>query len=196
MSVTPLGDFNNALIKIIDDQRNNLSLLEFSINDIVPSSNPIFPEASGSKSVSYTEEIIYPTRTGSSLSSNGIIAQTQIKYAKALYKHPNGNQYTKVSANNHVGGGQWGSYVGGNGAEYDSVSGAEYSPGYETNIIQTSSYTFSGAVSFTLYGIGVTLNNTTLSSSQNKWNFKFKSGYDFVKYKIYNKGTKNNLTAR
>jgi hypothetical protein len=42
VSVSSLGDFNNALIRIFDEQ-NNCSLLEFSINDIYQSSNPIIP---------------------------------------------------------------------------------------------------------------------------------------------------------
>jgi hypothetical protein len=42
VSVSSLGDFNNALIQIFDVQ-SNLSLLELSINDIYQSNNPIIP---------------------------------------------------------------------------------------------------------------------------------------------------------
>lgn len=134
--------------------------------------------------------------SNTSLTSNGKYAQTKIKYSKQKFKHPNGNQYTKITATNFIGGSNWGNSVGGNGKSFTSVGGTEYLPGGATTIEQESSVSFTGAVSFSVYGQSVSLTNTTASSTNNKWYFKFLTGQGYKQYKIYNKGTKNNLTAR
>jgi hypothetical protein len=70
VSISSLEDFNNALIRIFDEE-NKCSLLEFSINDIYQSSNPIIPALEKS----YKEDI-FPSPTF------GIVEITSFKILK------------------------------------------------------------------------------------------------------------------
>ena len=151
-------------------------------------------EVSGSKSITFTDDSAFPALQNTSVNSLGRIAQTKIRYHKTIWEHPNGNSYTKVSANSALGGTNWGNSVGGNGASWYSVSGSEVMPGSAITKTQSTSNTYSKAASVSVYGGGVFLNNTTLSSSQNQWRFEFATGTGFGAYKIY--GVKHNLTAR
>ncbi|QFT89117.1 hypothetical protein FIU87_10705 [Bacillus sp. THAF10] len=156
-------------------------------------------EASGSSSVTLSGTTTFPLVTSTLLTSNGKIAQTQIEYSRSIYRTISGNEHTKVTAQNFVGGSRWSSSITCcNGASYNSVDGPEFTPGTGSSHeeTQTSSYTFSHAVGVTVYGNTVNLNNTTTTSTGNKWKFLFKSGYGYQKYKLYNQGTRKNLTAR
>lgn len=160
----------------------------------------VFPSGSvelgGTKSVSSSTTETYPTLQHTSLTSSGRMAQTQIRYSKTRYKHPNGNEYTKVSPSSVVGGTNWGSYVSGNGASFSSVSGVTYLPGSTRTQSQTSTNTFTAAASVSVYGSSIGLNSSISTGATNKWTFNFLTGQGYSSYKIYNVGTKNNLTAK
>jgi hypothetical protein len=153
-------------------------------------------ESSGSSSKTFSSVTQYPTLTGSSLSSPGRYAQTEIRYAKTRYTKVKGSgpsEYTKVSAYQVLGGTRWGSYIYANGASYSSVTGPSYLPGSVHTATQEKSNTFTAQAGTTVYSTSVSLSATTASTAQNKWKFSFGSGY--TRYKIYNYGSKFNLTA-
>ena len=154
-------------------------------------------ESSGSTSKTVSEKVTYPAMTGTYLSSPGKIAQTEVEYAKTVYKKVKGSgpeEYTKVYANKVLGGNNWGSTVYGNGSSFNTVSGSTYLPNSVVDITQDYSNTFTNQASTSVYGTSVGLNVTVSSSDQNNWNFKF--GNRYTAYKVYNKGSKNNLTAK
>jgi hypothetical protein len=153
-------------------------------------------EVSGSSSVTYSRTENFPVRSATSLTASGRWAQTQIKYSKQVWGHPNGNEYTKKSATSFVGGQNWGGYVGGNGASFYNVSGSEFFPGGSTIIEHTSAKTNTTGVSLSAYGVTTSLSGTVNSSTGIKWKFIGLTGQGYAKYKIYNSPTVNNLTAR
>ncbi|MGN1402343.1 MAG: hypothetical protein ACI4XL_12675 [Bacillus sp. (in: firmicutes)] len=153
-------------------------------------------EGSGSTSLTISEKVTFPALQGSSINSLGKWAQAEVKYAKSIYRHPNGNEFTKISAYDFIGGSKWGSPVSGNGANFDNVSGSSYTAGTTTTIALSSSVTNSSSVALKVYASSVGLNNTTISTTDTDWLFEFLKGMGFKTYKVYNKGQRNNLTAK
>ncbi|MCZ0704407.1 hypothetical protein J2T56_002776 [Natronobacillus azotifigens] len=154
-------------------------------------------EVSGSSSISYGSKTTYPVRTGTTVSSNGVWARTQVEFLNTLWKHHNGNQYRTKRAHQWIGGTNWGASIrGGNGVSFNSVSGSIYLPGSTHTREHISTRTNTTGVSLTAFGTTQFISHTIGSTRSITWDYTFKRGHGFKEYKLYNTPTINNLTAR
>ncbi|MFS1513676.1 hypothetical protein VQL36_14720 [Chengkuizengella sp. SCS-71B] len=156
-------------------------------------------EVSGSVSKSLKGTTGWGPKTGSTKSSPGRALETEYKFSKKVYGKISGNnggpeEYTRVGVYEHIGGAHYGNYIYANGRDFDSVSGPTYDSHTSYTEEQTRSNTFTNQAGVSAYGYSVSLSVTSSSSNSNKWEYTFGDAYD--EYKIYNFGSKNNLTAR
>lgn len=150
--------------------------------------------STGSLSNNITMVETYPKLTATTLTAYGRHAQQEVQMVKTEYiAKNNSDRYTTVRRNKYIGGTRFGSYVGGNGKSYNSVSGRQYAAGSQNKVTQENSLSFSNQASTTVYGISVGVTVTLNKSTQNEWFFNFKKGYGYTNYKVY--GKYFNLTA-
>ncbi|WAA08840.1 hypothetical protein [Fervidibacillus albus] len=152
--------------------------------------------SSGAISNTLRSTTIFPKRTASSLTAKGAHAQQEVQMAKVEYINVknDADRYTQVRREKYIGGSNFGNFVGGNGKNYDSVTGSQYLPGSKHTVEQGGSQSFSNQASTSVYGITVGVTVTLNHSSQNTWTFDFKTDHGYSWYKVY--GKYKNLTAK